>query len=67
MLKKKIPKAFQNETIIDNFGFTIYRRCDNGRTVSKNGISLDNRNVFVYNMWLLKNTTHTLMLNGVTN
>jgi hypothetical protein len=51
---KKIPKAFQNETIIDNFGFTIYRRCDNGRTVSKNGISLDNRNAFVYNMWLLK-------------
>jgi hypothetical protein len=51
---KKNPMAFQNETIIDDFGFTIYRRRDNGRTVSKNGVSLDNRNVVPYNMWLLK-------------
>jgi hypothetical protein len=27
---KKFPKTFQNETIVDELGFTIYRRRDDG-------------------------------------
>jgi hypothetical protein len=51
---KKIPKTFQNETIIDEHGFTIYRRHNDGRYVLKNGVRLDNKSVVSYNMWLLK-------------
>lgn len=51
---KNFPKSFQDETVLDDFGFTIYRRRDDGRSVLKNGINLDNRNVVPYNMHLLK-------------
>jgi hypothetical protein len=51
---KNFPKTFQDETIIDNFGFTIYRRRDDGRSVLKNSIRLDNRSVVPHNMSLLK-------------
>jgi hypothetical protein len=51
---KNFPKQFQDETIVDDFGFTIYKRRDDGRCVVKNGIKLDNRNVVPYNMNLLK-------------
>ena len=51
---KNFPKSFQDETIIDDFGFTIYRRRDDGRNIMKNGVKLDNRNVVPYNMHLLK-------------
>ena len=51
---KNFPKSFQDETIIDDFGFTIYRRRDDGRNILKNGVKLDNRNVVPYNMHLLK-------------
>ncbi|WVZ82292.1 hypothetical protein U9M48_029572 [Paspalum notatum var. saurae] len=51
---KNFPKSFQDETIVDDFGFTIYKRRDDGRRVVKNGIALDNRNVVPYNMHLLK-------------
>jgi len=51
---KNFPKPFQDETVLDDFGFTIYRRRDDGRSVPKNGINLDNRNVVPYNMHLLK-------------
>ncbi|WVZ88743.1 hypothetical protein U9M48_035226 [Paspalum notatum var. saurae] len=51
---KNFPKAFQNETNVDDFGFTIYRRRNDGRYVVKNGVPLDNRNVVPYNMHLLK-------------
>ena len=64
---KNFPKSFQDETITDDFGFTIYRRRNDGRHVVKNGVKLDNRNVVPYNMDLLKNTMHTSMLNGVIN
>jgi hypothetical protein len=53
MLKKN-PKTFQNETIIVELGFTVYRRCDDGTYVLKNGVRLDNKSVIPYNMWLLK-------------
>jgi hypothetical protein len=42
---KKFPKAFQDETMLDEFGFTIYRRRDDGRYVLKNDIRLDNKSV----------------------
>jgi hypothetical protein len=65
---KNFPKSFQDETIIDDFSFTIYRGRNDGRHVVKNGVRLDNRNVVPYNMDLLKkNTMHTSMLNGVIN
>jgi hypothetical protein len=51
---KKFPKPFQDETILDGFGFTIYRRRPDGRHVLKNGVRLDNRNIVPYNMHLLK-------------
>jgi hypothetical protein len=51
---KNFPKTFQDETIIDNFGFTIYRRRDDGRSVLKNSIRLDNKSVVPHNMSLLK-------------
>ncbi|KAM3257173.1 hypothetical protein ACQJBY_049478 [Aegilops geniculata] len=51
---KKIPKKFQDETSIDESGFPLYRRPDNGRFVMKNNIRLDNRHVVPYNMKQLK-------------
>jgi hypothetical protein len=51
---KNFPKSFQEETIVDDFGFTIYRRREDGWHVIKNGVRLDNRNVVPYNMNLLK-------------
>lgn len=50
---KYFPKQFQPETIVDQDGFPIYRRRDNGHTVLKNGIQVDNRNVVPYNAKLL--------------
>lgn len=40
---KHFPKKFQDETFIDENGYAMYRRRDDGRTVEKNGIHLDNR------------------------
>jgi hypothetical protein len=51
---KHFPKSFQDETIVDDFGFTIYKRRNDGRHVWKNGVKLDNRNVVPYKMKLLK-------------
>lgn len=51
---KHFPKTFQAETILDEFGLTVYKRRDDGRYVIKNGKKLDNRNVVPYNMKLLK-------------
>ncbi|KAI5387620.1 hypothetical protein KIW84_073638 [Lathyrus oleraceus] len=50
---KYFPKQFQPETIVDQDGFPVYRRRDNGHTVLKNGIQVDNRNVVPYNVKLL--------------
>jgi len=54
LLLKKIPKPFQDETSIDESGFPLYRRPDNGRFVMKNNVKLDNRHVVPYNMLILK-------------
>uniref|UniRef100_A0ACD5XK49 Uncharacterized protein n=1 Tax=Avena sativa TaxID=4498 RepID=A0ACD5XK49_AVESA len=54
MCSKIFPKSFQAETSIDEFGFPVYRRRDDGRFVMKNKVRLDNRHVVPYNMELLK-------------
>ncbi|XP_022014342.1 uncharacterized protein LOC110913832 [Helianthus annuus] len=51
---KGFPKRFQDTTTIDANGFPLYRRRDDGRTVVKNRIELDNRSVVPYNKKLLK-------------
>ncbi|KAG5003647.1 hypothetical protein JHK84_027903 [Glycine max] len=53
------PKKFHGATIVDQDGFPVYRRRNDGRTVMKNGIELDNRFVVPYNpQLLLKYKTH---------
>ncbi|KAF1877984.1 hypothetical protein Lal_00039791 [Lupinus albus] len=47
------PKKFSQNTVIDEDGYLLYRRMDNGNIVEKNGISLDNRFVVPYNPKLL--------------
>jgi hypothetical protein len=51
---KHYPKLFQSETTIDENGFALYKRPNNGRFIYKNGKKLDNRWVVPYNMTLLK-------------
>jgi hypothetical protein len=51
---KRFPKTYQDETVIDAFGYTLYRRRNNCRFVLKGGVKLDNRSVVPYNMQLLK-------------
>ena len=63
---KRLPKSFQNETSIDESGFPLYKRPENGHFVTKNNVRLDNRHVVPYNMLILKNGRRILMLNGVT-
>ena len=50
---KHFPKIFYEETTIDEEGFPIYRRKNDGKTIVKNGITLDNRYVVPYNVDLL--------------
>ncbi|XP_031112149.1 uncharacterized protein LOC116016128 [Ipomoea triloba] len=47
------PKKHVTHTILDKDGYPIYRRRDNGRTINKNGIKLDNRYVVAHNRHLL--------------
>ena len=51
---KYFPKDFRDTTVIDDNGFALYRRRDDGRRVYKNGHYLDNRHVVPYNMAMLK-------------
>ena len=53
------PKKIHGATIVDQDGFPVYRRRNDGHTVMKNGIELDNRFVVPYNpQLLLKYKTH---------
>ncbi|RCV06252.1 hypothetical protein SETIT_1G148500v2 [Setaria italica] len=51
---KHFPKQFQIETTTHGRGFIMYKRCDTGRYIIKNGVRLDNRYVVPYIMLLLK-------------
>ena len=42
------PKKFHQATIIDQDGFPVVRRRNNGHTMQKHGIELDNRFVVPY-------------------
>lgn len=50
---KHFPKKFNEETTIDEDGFAIYRRRNNGRSITRGGTKLDNRYVVPYNRGLL--------------
>lgn len=54
VFSKRYPKCFHEETTIDESGFPIYRRRDNGRFMIKNGARLNNRWVVPHNLDLLK-------------
>ncbi|XP_077237222.1 uncharacterized protein LOC143878892 [Tasmannia lanceolata] len=50
---KKYPKKFNSNTIIDDNGFPVYRRRNNGRSAMIHGQEVDNRWVVRYNRALL--------------
>jgi len=50
---KRFPKDFQEETVVQEDGYPLYRRRNNGDTyVGRNGFSYDNRWVVPYNPYL---------------
>lgn len=51
---KRYPKPFRAQTSFDQDGYPLYRRRDNGITVWKNNIQLDNRWVVPHNLSVLK-------------
>nr|KAJ0215763.1 hypothetical protein LSAT_V11C300143230 [Lactuca sativa] len=51
---KNFPKQFSNHSSVDQNGFPLYRRRNDGHFVEKSGVRLDNRNVVPYNKYLLK-------------
>ncbi|XP_016192790.1 uncharacterized protein LOC107633703 [Arachis ipaensis] len=56
---RHFPKKFNKMTTVDEDGYPVYKRRDNGRTVEVSGIHLDNRYVVPYNkMLLLKYRAH---------
>uniref|UniRef100_A0A1U7VM58 Uncharacterized protein LOC104217469 n=1 Tax=Nicotiana sylvestris TaxID=4096 RepID=A0A1U7VM58_NICSY len=50
---KHFPKKFVQNTTIDEDGYPVYKRRDNGRNIQKEGIELDNRYVVPHNRYLL--------------
>jgi len=48
------PKMFHPQTILDSNGYPIYCRRNDGRTISKNGVIIDNRYIVPYNAKLLR-------------
>nr|KAJ0215297.1 hypothetical protein LSAT_V11C300109900 [Lactuca sativa] len=51
---KSFPKQLCNHSSVDQNGFPLYRRRNDGHFVEKSGVKLDNRNVVTYNKYLLK-------------
>ncbi|KAL7601710.1 hypothetical protein Lser_V15G22262 [Lactuca serriola] len=51
---KNFPKQFSNHSSVDQNGFPLYTRRNDGHFVEKSGVRLDNRNVVPYNKYLLK-------------
>ncbi|KAL6576859.1 hypothetical protein OROMI_011135 [Orobanche minor] len=50
---KRFPKRYFDRTIVDDDGYTIYKRRDNGYIVNKSGVILDNRFFVPHNPLLL--------------
>ncbi|XP_057746951.1 uncharacterized protein LOC130966192 [Arachis stenosperma] len=50
---KYYPKIFSSTTVIDDTGYSSYRRRDTGVVTEKKGVYMDNRNVVPYNVYLL--------------
>jgi hypothetical protein len=50
---KHFPRRFNPETTIDEEGFSVYRRCDDGKHIKKGKVEVDNRFVVPYNKDLL--------------
>ena len=50
---KHFPKKYNSETTIDEEGFQVYKRRDNGEQIKKGKATLDNRFVVSYNRDLL--------------
>jgi hypothetical protein len=50
---KHFPKRFSSEMTIDEEGFPVYRRCDDGKHIKKGKVEVDNRFVVPYNRDLL--------------
>nr|XP_025617318.1 uncharacterized protein LOC112709653 [Arachis hypogaea] len=50
---RHFPKRFVDCTTIDDDGYPVYRRREDGRTINKYGVALDNRYVVPHNRLLL--------------
>ena len=50
---KHFPKKFNETTMVDSYGFSVYQRRNDSRVVETNRILLDNRYVVPYNVKLL--------------
>ena len=48
------PKMFQPQTVLDSNGYPVYHRRNDGHTISKNGVIIDNRYIVPYNAKLLR-------------
>jgi hypothetical protein len=68
---KGYPRSFRNETSLDENGYPLYRRRDNGLKVLVKGVELDNCWVVPYNPYLCKkfnghiNTEASISIYGV--
>ncbi|GJS84060.1 hypothetical protein Tco_0750601 [Tanacetum coccineum] len=51
---KKFPKQFNESTVIDNNGYTIYKRRNDGSTIKKSGTYMHNGYIVPYNPGLLR-------------
>ncbi|KAI9116938.1 hypothetical protein K1719_011937 [Acacia pycnantha] len=51
---KYFSKRYTERTVVDENSYPTYRRRNNGRMVTRNGVELDNRYVVPYNARLLK-------------
>ncbi|KAL5176773.1 hypothetical protein HKD37_08G022645 [Glycine soja] len=48
------PKIFQPQIVLDSNGYPIYRKRNDGHTISKNEVIIDNRYIVPYNAKLLR-------------
>jgi hypothetical protein len=60
---KNYPKEFHETTSVDENGFAVYKRPNNGRFVIKSGIKMDNRWIVPHNIELLKKYDAILIQN----